>query len=149
MQLSFYSLLASAQEVDFFTDILLETDIPCELDHNTLATLESIPEEVLLEEEETAIEEQIDIEMALYEEYLKHQYCVVITDDFHLITKYHHGTWEECTSFVQAHADLKLNIEFAARFFEHGNDNEYACVKFIPTDTNPTGYITLTRPRRS
>ena len=65
MQLSFHSLLASAQEVDFFTDILLETDLPCELDHSTLATLESIPEIALVEEEQSALEEQLTIEIAL------------------------------------------------------------------------------------
>ena len=34
MQLSFHSILASNQEVDFFTDILLETDLPGEWINN-------------------------------------------------------------------------------------------------------------------
>jgi len=34
---------------------------------------------------------------------------------------------------------------FIARFFECGNDNEFASVQFFPTDANPTGYITITK----
>ena len=65
MNLSFHSLLASAQEVNFFTDIILETGLPGDLDHSTLATLETVPEEVLLEEELAAIEEWFELELAI------------------------------------------------------------------------------------
>ena len=144
MQLSFHSLLASAQEVDFFTDILLETDLPCDVDHSTLAMLETVPEEILLEEEEAAIEEQCEIEMAIE---LDYEYCVVILDDTNGTAEEAFGTLEECKSFVYKYSHLVNGNSFIARFFECGNDNEFASVQFFPTDANPTGYITLTKLR--
>ena len=72
MQLSFHSLLASAQEVDFFTDISLDTGLAGEIDLDTsfVTELESIPPTIIEEEEEAAIEEQFDIDMAHDEENL-------------------------------------------------------------------------------
>jgi len=147
MQLSFHSILASNQEVDFFTDILLETDLPGELDHSTLATLESVPEEVLQEEEAAAIEEQFVIEMAYDEEYLKSEYSVVITDHTNNVAEVQFGTWEECKAFVDSYSKLFFGHRFDARFFSYYNDNEVAAVQFFPTKSNPTGYITLIKPR--
>ena len=60
----FHSILSSNQEVEFFTDMLLDTGIAGELDHNTLAELEDIPEEALLDEQAEALAEQFDIETA-------------------------------------------------------------------------------------
>lgn len=60
--LCFYSLLASNQEVDFFTENLLDTGIAGELDHDILAILESIPQEAVLDLEAEALAEQWDIE---------------------------------------------------------------------------------------
>lgn len=148
MKISFHSILASDQEVDFFTDILLETGLPGDLEHSTLALLETVPEEVLLEEEEAALEEQIEIELSLDEEFLKHEYHVVILDDTTGGAEEECGTWEECKTFVDNYSQLFFGHHFHARFFVAGNDNVYAEVIFIPTNSNPTGYITLTSPRR-
>jgi len=148
MQLSFHSLLASAQEVDFFTDIILETGLPGDLEHSTLALLETVPEEVLLSEEEAALEEQIDIELSLDEDFLKSEYYVVILDDTTGGAEEASGSWEDCKAFVDHYSELCFGHHFHARFFVAGNDNVYAEVIFIPTDSNPTGYITLTSPRR-
>lgn len=63
--LSFYSLLSSLQEVDFFTDTIVETGIAPELDHSILASLETVPEETLLDEEAEALAEQWEIEMSI------------------------------------------------------------------------------------
>jgi len=142
MQLSFHSLLASAQEVDFFTDILLETDLPCDLDHSTLATLETIPEEVLLEEENTAIEEQCEIEVAIEAQY---ECYVIILDETNGGAEESFGTLRDCISFVKKYSYLVDGHSFIARFFDYGNDNELAFIKYIPTDIDPTGYITITK----
>jgi hypothetical protein len=149
--LCFHSILASNQEVEFFTDILLDTDLAGEvMSNNPLVTeLESIPQEELLAEEESAIEEQCEIEMAYDEENLKFEYCVVILDYTNDTAEEECGTWEECKSFVATYQRLMFGHSFTARFFQNGNDNEYACVQFIPTDTNPTGYITITHPRHN
>jgi hypothetical protein len=148
MQLSFHSILSSDQEVDFFTDIILETGLPGDLDHSTLASLETVPEEVLTEEEEAAIEEQCEIEMAYDEENLRFEYYVVILDDTNDTAEEEYGTWEECKSFVATYQRLMFGHSFTARFFKNGDDNEYASVQFIPTSSDPTGYLTLTMPRR-
>jgi hypothetical protein len=65
--LCFYSLLASNQEVDFFTDILFDTDLAGEVmsDNSLVTELESIPQEAVLDEEAEAIVEQWDIEVAI------------------------------------------------------------------------------------
>jgi hypothetical protein len=60
----FHSILSSNQEVEFFTDMLLDTGIAGELDHSTLAELEDIPEEALLDEQAEALAEQFDIDSA-------------------------------------------------------------------------------------
>ena len=145
MELSFHSLLSSTQEVDFFTDIILETGLPGDLDHSTLAALESVPEEVLLEEEETAIEEQCEIEMAYDEENLKFEYYVVILDDTTISAEEYCGTLEECKAYVDAYAKHTYSTRFTARFFQNGSDNEIATVEFFATNANPTGFITMTR----
>jgi len=66
-KLSFHSLLASNQEVDFFTDILFDTDLAGEVmsDNPLVTELESIPQEAVLDEEAEAIVEQWDIEVAI------------------------------------------------------------------------------------
>lgn len=148
MELSFHSLLSSTQEVDFFTDIILETGLPGDLDHSTLATLETVPEEVLLEEEETAIEEQSEIEMAYDEDNLQFEFYVVILDRTNGVAEEEYGTWEDCKTFVDSYSRIFLGHSFTARFFKNGDDNEYACVKFYPTPSDPTGYVTLTMPRK-
>jgi hypothetical protein len=145
MQLSFHSILASAQEVDFFTDIILDTGLAGDLEHDTLASLETVPEEVLTEEEEAAIEEQCEIELAIDDEKLRAEYCVVILDDTNDTAEEDYGTLEECKSFVDCYKRLMFGHSFTARFFAYGNDNELASVQFIPTDANPTGYITITK----
>ena len=65
--LCFYSLLASNQEVDFFTDILFDTDLSGEVisDNPLVTELESIPQEAVFDEEAEAIVEQWDIEVAI------------------------------------------------------------------------------------
>ena len=65
--LCFYSLLASNQEVDFFTDILFDTDLAGEvmLDNSLVTELESIPQEAILDEEAEALAEQFDIEIVI------------------------------------------------------------------------------------
>jgi hypothetical protein len=63
--LCFHSILASNQEVDFFTDILLDTGIAGELEHSLLAELEVIPEQAIFDEQAEAIVEQWDIEIAI------------------------------------------------------------------------------------
>jgi hypothetical protein len=143
MQLSFYSILASAQEADFFTDIILETGLAGDLEHSTVATLETVPEEILTEEEEAAIEEQCEIEMALDLENL--EFCVVVLDDTNNTAEEWYGSLEECKTFVDRYSKMVFGHSFTARFFEYGNDNEYASVEFFPTDANPTGYITITK----
>ena len=67
MQLSFHSLLASAQEVDFFTDIILDTGLSGEIDLDTslVTELESIPPIAILEEELAATEEWFEFELAI------------------------------------------------------------------------------------
>jgi hypothetical protein len=67
MQLSFHSLLASAQEVDFFTDVLLDTGLSGDLEPDTslVTELESIPQAALLEEELAATEEWFELELAI------------------------------------------------------------------------------------
>ena len=145
MQLSFHSILASAQEVDFFTDIILDTGLAGDLEHDTLASLETVPEEVLTEEEEAAIEEQCEIELAIDDEKLRSEYCVVILDDTNGTAEEDYGTLEECKKFVNVYQRLMFGHSFTARFFAYGNDNELASVQFIPTDANPTGYITITK----
>jgi len=67
MQLSFHSLLASAQEVDFFTDIILDTGLSGDLEPDTsfVTELESIPQAALLEEELAATEEWFELELAI------------------------------------------------------------------------------------
>jgi hypothetical protein len=67
----FHSILSSNQEVEFFTNILLDTGIAGELDHNVLAELETIPQEALLDEEAEALAEQWDIETAQDPEWLE------------------------------------------------------------------------------
>jgi len=148
MQLSFHSLLASAQEVDFFTDIILETGLPGDLEHSTLASLETVPEEVLTAEEEAAIEEQCEIEMAYDEENLQFEYSVVITDHTNNTVEQDWGTWEDCKRFVEIYQRLMFGHRFDARFFHVLDDNEYASVQFFPTPSDPTGYTTLITPRR-
>lgn len=69
--LCFYSLLASNQEVDFFTENLLDTGVAGELDHDTLATLENIPQEAVLDLEAEALAEQWDIETTQDPEYVE------------------------------------------------------------------------------
>lgn len=148
--LCFYSLLASNQEVDFFTENLLDTGVAGELDHDTLATLETVPEEVLLREEETAVEEQCEIEMAYNEENLKFEYSVVVLNHTNNTTEEEWGTWENCTKFVVTYQRLMFGHRFDALFFHAlSNDNNiYAQVNFHPTPSDPTGYLTLTMPRR-
>ena len=126
MQLSFHSILASAQEVDFFTDIILETGLPGDLDHSTLASLETVPEEVLTEEEEAAIEEQCEIEMAYDEDNLQFEFYVVILDRTNGVAEEEYGTWEECKTFVDSYSRIFLGHCFTARFFRNGSDNVYA-----------------------
>lgn len=67
MQLSFHSLLASAQEVDFFTDIILDTGLAGDIEPDTsfVTELESIPQAALLEEELAATEEWFELELAI------------------------------------------------------------------------------------
>ena len=67
MQLSFHSVLASAQEVDFFTDIILDTGLAGEIEPSTsfVTELESIPQAALLEEELAATEEWFELELAI------------------------------------------------------------------------------------
>ena len=150
MQLSFHSLLASTQEVDFFTDVLLDTGLSGDLEPDTsfVTELESIPPTIIEAEEEAAIEEQFDIEMALDEENLQFEYYVVILDDTNDTAEEECGTWEECKEFVEIYQRLMFGHSFTARFFKNGDDNEYASVQFIPTPSDPTGYLTLTMPRR-
>ena len=142
MQLSFHSILSSDKEVDFFTDIILETGLPGDLDHSTLAMLETVPEEVLLEEENTAIEEQCEIEVAIEAQY---ECYVIILDHTNGGAEESFGTLKECISFVQKYSRLVDGHSFIARFFDYGNDNELAYVEYFPTDTNPTGYNTITK----
>jgi hypothetical protein len=150
MQLSFHSLLASAQEVDFFTDVLLDTGLSGDLEPDTsfVTELESIPPTIIEAEEESAIEEQIDIEMALDEENLKFEYSVVVLNHTNDTAEEEWGTWEDCTKFVVRYQRLMFGHRFDARFFHVGDDNEYASVQFNPTPSDPTGYLTLTMPRR-
>ena len=68
----FHSILASNQEVEFFTEVLLETGIAGELDHSLLAELEVIPAEAILDEEAEALAEQFDIETAQDPEWLEY-----------------------------------------------------------------------------
>jgi hypothetical protein len=72
--LCFYSLLASNQEVDFFTDILFDTDLAGEVmsDNPLITELESIPQEAILDEEAEALAEQFDIETAQDPEWLEY-----------------------------------------------------------------------------
>lgn len=150
MQLSFHSLLASAQEVDFFTDIILDTGLAGDLEPDTsfVTELESIPPAIIEEEEEAAIEEQLDIEMAHDEENLKFEYTVVVIDHTNDTAEQEWGTWEDCKKFVARYQRLMFGHRFDARFFHAGDDNEYAAVLFFPTPSDPTGYLTLTMPRR-
>lgn len=67
----FHSILASNQEVEFFTEVLLETGIAGELNHNMLAELEVIPAEAILDEEAEALAEQMDIDTAQDPEWLE------------------------------------------------------------------------------
>ena len=150
MQLSFHSLLASAQEVDFFTDIILDTGLAGEIEPDTsfVTELESIPPTIIEEEEEAAIEEQFDIDMAHDEENLKFEYSVVVLNHTNDTVEEEWGTWEDCTKFVVRYQRLMFGHRFDARFFHAGDDNEYASVQFHPTPSDPTGYLTLTMPRR-
>jgi hypothetical protein len=63
--LCFHSILSSNQEVDFFTDMLLDTGMAGELEHSLLAELEVIPEQAIFDEQAEAIAEQWDIEIAI------------------------------------------------------------------------------------
>ena len=147
MQLSFHSLLASAQEVDFFTDIILDTGLAGDLEPDTsfVTELESIPPAIIEEEEEAAIEEQLDIEMALDEENLNFEYYVVILDDTTISAEEYCGTLEECKAYVDAYVNHTYSTRFTARFFHNGSNNEIATVEFFATNANPTGFITMTR----
>jgi len=150
MQLSFHSLLASAQEVDFFTDIILDTGLSGDLEPDTsfVTGLESIPPAIIEAEKEAAIEEQWEIEMAYDEESLQFEYSVVILNHTNDTVEEEWGTWEDCTKFVVRYQRLMFGHRFDARFFHAGDDNEYASVQFNPTPSDPTGYLTLTMPRR-
>ena len=147
MQLSFHSLLASEKEVDFFTEVILDTGLAGDLEHSTLATLETIPEEVLLEEEETARELQLDIDAAYDADNLRYEYYVVISDDLLESQEevwggenFFCGTWEECTAFVTTYR--KRGHRFDAHFYKNGDDRVLASVQFFKSG------LTLTTPRR-
>jgi len=149
MQLSFHSILASAQEVDFFTDIILDTGLAGEIEPDTsfVKELESIPPAIIEEEEEAAIEEQWEIEMAHDEESLQFEYSVVITDHTNDTAEQDWGTLEDCKKFVEIYTRLMFGHRFDARFFHVNDDNEFASVQFFPTPSDPTGYVTLTNLR--
>ena len=138
--LSFYSLLSSLQEVDFFTDIIVETGIAPELDHSLIAELESIPDYVIEEQNYEAEYTQDEIDFAIE---VKEEYTVIMNDHTDFTAWQFFGTLEECKEYLMEYSKASYGHRFDARFFAPNQDNVFAEVHYYPKGDDE--FITLTK----